>query len=47
VQGEFSPGGEREGRGIFEFENGQKYDGEWLKDRFHGEGIYTLNDGAK
>ena len=97
--GEFSAGGEREGQGILEFENGQRYHiyaksacaatlvyaraqaafsldislahppssreriagacacvcacagngryvGEWQKDKFHGHGTYTLNDGA-
>eukprot|EP00802_Teleaulax_amphioxeia_P017018 Tamp_17159.p1 GENE.Tamp_17159~~Tamp_17159.p1 ORF type:complete len:197 (-),score=7.69 Tamp_17159:590-1180(-) len=45
--GEFSAGGEREGQGILEFENGQRYEGEWQKDKFHGHGTYILNDGAK
>ena len=45
--GEFhEKSGEREGRGIYEFENGQMYEGEWKHDRFHGEGQYTLRDGA-
>jgi hypothetical protein len=33
-------------QGIFEYENGQRYMGEWKNDRFHGSGTYTLNDGA-
>jgi hypothetical protein len=32
--------GKREGKGIFTFENGDKYEGEWKADQMHGEGIY-------
>ena len=32
--------GERQGRGFFKYANGNQYEGEWMKNKKHGMGIY-------
>ena len=38
---------ERHGRGLFTFENGDSYNGEWNNGLMHGYGEYTWSDGQK
>ena len=33
------------GKGIFTWTDGRKYEGEYLNDKMHGYGIYTWADG--
>ena len=35
----------RRGRGIFEWANGEKYDGDWKDNTMEGKGHYTWPDG--
>ena len=35
----------RSGRGVHYFASGDKYDGEWMNNLCHGEGIYTTSAG--
>ena len=37
-EGELNKSGEREGRGKLFFPNGSYFEGNWLKDRYHGYG---------
>ncbi len=37
--------GARNGFGIYRFENGDIYEGEWKKDKKHGFGEYRFGDG--
>eukprot|EP00794_Sanderia_malayensis_P018091 gene18091-19898_t len=37
--------GSRHGKGIYRFDNGDIYEGEWKKDKKHGLGEYRFNDG--
>jgi hypothetical protein len=39
-QGEFVDG-RREGRGSLSYSNGDSYNGEWMNNLFHGNGIFT------
>jgi hypothetical protein len=36
-----------QGRGTYEWVDGRKYEGEWLKDEMHGSGVYTWPDKRK
>ena len=36
---------QREGKGTFYFQNGDKYIGEWLNDKKHGRGTYYYKNG--
>jgi len=38
--------GKRNGRGIFYYANGSKYDGEWSGDLKHGDGTFVFEDGT-
>lgn len=33
--------------GIFHYENGDKYDGQWSKDKMNGHGVMSYKDGSK
>jgi hypothetical protein len=35
----------REGRGVYSYLKGEKYDGEWYADKMHGRGRYTYATG--
>ena len=35
----------KNGYGIFYFQNGNVYKGEWVNDQKHGKGVYIKNDG--
>jgi hypothetical protein len=37
----------REGRGAFHFDSGERYEGNWLKDKIDGQGIYTWPNGCR
>jgi hypothetical protein len=39
--------GMRSGLGVLNMPNGDKYDGMWDHDTFHGQGTYTWTDGSK
>jgi hypothetical protein len=39
--------GTPERKEVFTFASGDKYDGEWLEDCPHGEGVYTRVVGAR
>jgi len=34
------------GKGVLTFENGDKYDGYFKNDKFHGEGRFSHSDGS-
>ena len=34
-------GGKREGKGVMHYKDGRTYQGDWLKDEMHGQGIFT------
>ena len=34
-----------DGKGLFSWPDGRKYDGEYLNDKKHGFGIFTFKDG--
>jgi len=36
-----------QGRGTYEWADGRKYEGEWVKDEMHGSGVYTWPDKRK
>ena len=36
-----------EGKGVFHFADGRKYDGEFKGRKIHGKGTYTTKDGVK
>ncbi len=38
--------GNRQGRGVYVWENGSKYEGEAKDDHWHGQGVKTYNDGS-
>ena len=35
------------GRGLFTFSNGDKYDGEFKDDKYNGHGVETFSNGDK
>jgi hypothetical protein len=35
------------GKGVYEWKDGRKYDGEYLNDKKHGFGIYYWADGRR
>ena len=37
----------KNGKGIFYYAEGDKYDGEWKDDKLHGKGIFYFIDGGK
>ena len=39
--------GLKNGKGIYYFGNGDRYEGEWKNDRYEGKGIYYFKDGRK
>ena len=39
--------GLRQGKGIFYYSNGSKYEGDWDKDYKHGHGTFTFEDGTE
>ena len=39
--------GEREGKGVYCYRNGDIYDGEWKKGKKYGYGVYTYADGTR
>ena len=34
-------------KGVYEFPNGSKYEGEWKNHKMHGEGVFTDIDSNK
>jgi len=36
-----------EGRGKFTYPHGEKYEGDWVKGKYHGQGTMTFPDGSK
>lgn len=43
-EGEISEEGKRDGFGVFYYNNGDKYEGEWKNDKTHGKGIIFYHD---
>ena len=41
------PSMHRHGRGVMEWSDGRRYEGEWREDKRSGRGIYTFNDGGR
>ena len=37
----------RDGKGIYDFNDGRIYDGEWKKDKRDGKGVFIFNNGNK
>jgi hypothetical protein len=37
----------KEGRGVYTWPDGRKYDGGWHGDQQHGEGLYTTANGRE
>ena len=37
----------RHGRGVMAYRNGERYQGDWRKDRRSGRGVFTRADGAR
>ena len=35
------------GKGIYHWVDGRKYEGDWENNKMHGKGIYTWPDGRK
>ncbi|EOD19021.1 hypothetical protein EMIHUDRAFT_471736, partial [Emiliania huxleyi CCMP1516] len=44
-EGERNAAGEREGRGVFRFANGNVYDGEWKAGKKEGRGVFRFSNG--
>ena len=36
----------KDGKGVFTWPDGRKYDGQWSKGKQHGRAKYTFSDGA-
>ena len=36
----------RSGYGVFELQDGSKYEGEWLNGNMHGSGVFTDHHGS-
>jgi hypothetical protein len=34
-------------KGIYNWSDGRRYEGEWLDNNMHGKGVYTWKDGRK
>jgi C-terminal processing protease CtpA/Prc len=45
--GEFNEAGKRHGQGVYYWNNGNKYDGQWENNYRNGQGTYTWVSGAK
>jgi len=45
INGKCESGDCENGFGIFRFDNGVKYEGNWKNSKFHGEGIYSFLSG--
>lgn len=46
-EGELNNQGLKQGRGIYHYQNGDKYLGEWLNDMFNGKGVYIFSIGER
>lgn len=46
-EGEMTPQGLKQGRGIYHYPNGDKYLGEWHADHFNGQGVYIFAMGER
>ena len=44
-EGEVNFRGERHGYGVYQWNTGNRYEGEWRDDKREGRGIYTSEDG--
>ena len=45
--GETNGRGESHGQGIYEWADGNRYEGQWKDDNMHGQGIYQFPDGSR
>jgi len=45
--GHLSLNGKKEGKGIYDFGNNSKYDGDWRDNKMHGTGVYIYSNGDK
>ena len=44
-RGRFNSKGQREGKGVFEWNNGEIYEGNWCEGKKHGQGIWKSPSG--
>ncbi len=45
--GDMDGKGQKHGRGVFHYQSGDIYDGEWIRNKKHGMGTYTMANGDK
>ena len=45
--GEINKNGQKHGKGIYQFSDGDRYEGEWENGQQHGKGIYQFSDGNR